>query len=66
MVNDDDIYEGFDAAPPSLDPGNIFLSQNIQKALKTASRGRRPTVRSGNYVLSFYSALPVVLYIRYS
>ncbi|CDS41179.1 intraflagellar transport protein 88 [Echinococcus multilocularis] len=41
-TNIDDIYEGFDAVPPSFDAGNIFSDQNIQTALKTASKGRRP------------------------
>lgn len=55
----DDIYEGFDAVPPSLDAGNIFSNQNIQTALKTASRGRRPTVsRDGDlHQTSFHSEM---------
>ncbi|VDM31519.1 unnamed protein product [Hydatigera taeniaeformis] len=46
LANDDDIYEGFDAVPPTFDAGSIFSSQNIQTAIKTAIRGRRPTVGS--------------------
>lgn len=51
MKSDDGIYEGFDVVPSTFDPGSIFSSQNVQKALKTASRGRRPTVKWETLVL---------------
>ncbi len=42
--NPDDIYEGFEGAPPVFNADSIFANTHLQTALKTASRGRRPTV----------------------